>query len=102
MKIEKEIVSFFNAQGFVITSTLDSNGAIHVSCKGIVDIKENGVCYILDLYHGRTHRNLKTNPVLSITAVDEHNYKGWALKGRAEIIAADKLKGGILKKWEKK
>jgi len=102
MKLNQTVISFFKEQGFVITSTLDSSGAIHVSCKGIVDIKEDGKCYILDLYHGRTYRNLKANPVLSITSVDEHNYKGFTLKGRAEIVNVDKLKGSILKKWEKK
>jgi len=102
MKLSQDVISFFKEQGFVITSTLDSNGAIHSSCKGIVDIKDNGECYILDLYHGRTYRNLKSNSTLSITSVDEHNYKGYTLKGKAEIINIDKIKGSILKKWEKK
>ena len=102
MKLSQDVISFFKEQGFVIASTLDSNGAIHASCKGIVDIKENGECYILDLYHGRTHKNLKANPALSITAVDEYNYRGYTLKGKAEIITVDEIKGSILKKWEKK
>ncbi len=100
-EIENEVVSFFKNQGFVIVSSLDTNGKIHNSCKGIVDIQPDGRVYILDLYHGRTYQNLKANNEISITAVDEHNYKGYSLSGKADVVMLDDLDEKIFKIWEK-
>ncbi|MFA4842614.1 MAG: hypothetical protein WC658_02110 [Candidatus Omnitrophota bacterium] len=53
---------------------------------------ENGILlsfqvYLFDLYHGQTYNNLKKNSGASITAVDEHRFKGYCLKGRAKLMA---------------
>lgn len=99
-KLADDIVNFFNNQGFVIVSTVDANGNIHNSCKGIVHIA--GDVYLLDLYQGKTFKNLKINPHISITAVDEHKFKGFCLQGKARIIAKEKLPQRIVKSWENK
>ena len=95
-----EIIRFFQDQGFVIVSTIDRNGGSHSSCKGIVKINQRGSIYLLDLYREKTYENLKRNPRISITAVDEHRFKGFCLKGKAKIIASEKLKSQIIKAWE--
>lgn len=95
-------MQFFHDQGFVIVSTLDSSGDIHNSCKGVVDIKRSGKIYLLDLYLRKTFKNLKRNPRLSITAVDEHRFRGFCLKGKAKLIERDKVNAGTLKAWEDK
>lgn len=94
------IIKFFQHQRFFIVATLDKNGYPHTSCKGIVDINKNGKVYLLDLYKGKTFENLKGNPYISITAIDEHRFIGYCLKGRARIIKKDKLTSGIVKVWE--
>ena len=101
-RLPNEIVQFFQNQGYVIVSTLDRNGIPHNSCKGIVEIKQDGRVYLLDLYKSATFNNLKRNPRISITAVDEHKFRGYCLKGRAKIIPVEKLKPEILRSWEDK
>jgi predicted pyridoxine 5'-phosphate oxidase superfamily flavin-nucleotide-binding protein len=101
-KLTPEIVQFLEKQGFVIVSTIDKDGRPHSSCKGIIKINADGQIYLLDLYLAQTYENLKRNPNLSITAVDEREFKGWCLKGKAKIILAQDLKAEIKKDWEEK
>lgn len=96
-----EIIRFFEKQRFTVISTIDrKSGAPHNSCKGIVKINKNGKVYLLDLYKWRTYANLKKNPHISVTAVDEHKFKGWCLKGRAKIVPGSELAPDIIKAWE--
>jgi len=100
--ITPDVVQFFHNQRFTIISTIDEKGCPHASCKGIVDINKNGRIYLLDLYMTETYKNLKRNPHISITAVDEHKFKGYCLKGKAKIVPKDKVAKRILKLWEDK
>jgi len=100
--IAPNIVEFFHNQRFTIISTIDEKGCPHSSCKGIVDIDKNGKVYLLDLYMAKTYENLKRNSHISITAVDEHKFKGYCLKGKAKIVPKDKVAKRILKLWEDK
>lgn len=101
-KLAPQISQFFQNQGFVIVSTIDNNGIPHNSCKGIVKITDDSKIYLLDLYQAKTYENLKRNPRISITAVDEHQFKGYSLKGEAKIILGDKLSSDIIKLWADK
>jgi len=101
-KLTDNIIYFFKRQHFVIASTIDKNKRLHSSCKGIVEINKSGKIYLFDLYRGTTFNNLKINPSISITAVDEHKFKGYCLKGKAEIIKKSELKGHLVKSWEDK
>jgi predicted pyridoxine 5'-phosphate oxidase superfamily flavin-nucleotide-binding protein len=99
-RLSTDVVQFFQDQGFVVVSTIDRAGRPHNSCKGIVDINSSGLIYLLDLYQGRTYENLRKNPHISITAVDEHRFTGYCLKGKARMVIGDKLKPQIIKAWE--
>ena len=99
-RLPDEIVHFFREQGFVIVSTVDERGMPHSSCKGIINISPAGKIYLLDVYLNGTYNNLKRNPNISITAVDEHKFKGYCLKGKAELIVRDGLSPQIKKAWE--
>jgi uncharacterized pyridoxamine 5'-phosphate oxidase family protein len=99
-KLNVDIIHFFKDQGCVVVSTIDHKGFAHSSCKGIVEIDNKSKIYLLDLYRARTYRNLKANPLISITAFDEHKFRGYCLKGKAEIIKKNKLKPEIIKAWE--
>ncbi len=99
-KLSDEIIHFFQNQGCVVVSTIDKKGSVHNSCKGIVKINRNGSVYLLDLYKARTYDNLKRNPHISITAIDEHKFIGYCLKGRARILPEEKLHSKIIKAWE--
>ena len=101
-KLAPEIVLFFKNQSFTIISTIDKNGRPHSSCKGIVKIDAEGNIYILDLYRSITFSNLQNNSSISITAVDEHKFRGYCLKGKARIADVKELEEDILKEWETK
>ena len=102
MNLSADIVHFFQSQGFLIVTTVDSKGYPHNSCKGIVDIKPDGKIYLLDVYHGKTYENLKLNPLISVTAVNEHKFNGFCLKGRARILNSTEMDADIHKAWEDK
>ncbi len=97
-----EIIQFFQNQNFTIISTLDKRGSLHNACKGIIEIGKDGKIYLLDLYKGKTYENIKRYANISITAVDEHRFKGYCLKGKARIIQGDKINSPIIKAWEEK
>lgn len=99
-KLSEEIIQFLQNQSFVVVSTIDKDGTAHNACKGIVKINPNGSIYLLDLYRQRTYENLKRNPHISITAVDEHKFKGYCLKGQAKLFPELKLRAQITKAWE--
>ena len=99
-RLNDDIIQFFHNQGCVIVSTIDQDGFPHSACKGIVKINHDGRIYLLDLYLAKTYENLKRNPRISITAIDEHKFIGYCLKGKAEIIPDGKLKSDIIKSWE--
>jgi predicted pyridoxine 5'-phosphate oxidase superfamily flavin-nucleotide-binding protein len=99
-KLSDEIIHFFENQGCVVVSTIDKNGSVHNSCKGIVKINREGSVYLLDLYRARTRDNLMRNPHISITAIDEHKFIGYCLKGKARIVLEDELHSQIIKAWE--
>lgn len=101
-RLGDDVIQFFQNQGCVIVSTIDKNGFLHSACKGIVQMNRNGRVYLLDLYHARTYENIKQNPHISITAIEEHKFMGYCLKGKAEIIPEGKLGARIIKAWETK
>ncbi|MCM8783339.1 MAG: pyridoxamine 5'-phosphate oxidase family protein [Candidatus Omnitrophica bacterium] len=98
--IPSEIINFLTNQGFVVLSTVDNQGFPHSSCKGIIKIEEKGKIFLLDLYHGKTYENLKINPYVSVTVVDEHKFKGYSLKGKGEIVKITNANKKLLKNWE--
>jgi uncharacterized pyridoxamine 5'-phosphate oxidase family protein len=100
MKIPDTVVQFLNNQGFVIVSTIDALGYAHSACKDIVKVKVEGKVFLLDVYHAETYKNLVCNPHVSITAVNEHKFSGYCLKGKARLISKEELTTDILKAWE--
>ncbi|MCM8789468.1 MAG: pyridoxamine 5'-phosphate oxidase family protein [Candidatus Omnitrophica bacterium] len=101
-KLSEEITHFFRNQDCVIVSTIDKNGFTHTSCKGLVKLEDRGRLYLLDLYKGRTYENLQRDPHLSITAIDEHKFIGYCLKGEARLIHKNELTQEIHRAWEGK
>ncbi len=98
-----EVVYILQKQSFVIVSTIDKDGVPHASCKGVVKIdRDKNEIYLLDLYKAKTYENLKQNPKVSITTVDEHKFRGYCIKGRAKAIKEDKLRSHIVKAWEER
>lgn len=101
-RLSDDIIHFFHNQGCVIVSTVDKNGSPHSACKGIIKISRSGRVYLLDLYRTRTYENVKQNPHISITAIDEHKFMGYCLKGEIKSFSENELPADILKAWEER
>jgi general stress protein 26 len=101
-RLADEVVRFLHNENYAIISTIDRNGHIHNSCKGIVEIDKNGRLYLLDLYKQRTFQNILHNHHIAVTVVNEHRFKGYSLKGRAKIVNIGKLHDNLVRAWEKK
>ncbi|MCK5160624.1 MAG: pyridoxamine 5'-phosphate oxidase family protein [Candidatus Aureabacteria bacterium] len=102
MNLTENIKQFFLRQGFVVISTIGTDGFPHNSCKGIVKIKSNGKIYLIDLYGEKTYENLRNNPNMCIMAVDENEFKGYCLKGKAKEVSEDEIDPEILDDWKEK
>jgi general stress protein 26 len=98
--IPAAIADFLQLQGFVIISSIDEQGFPHNACKGIVKIDKRGEIYLIDVYHGLTCQNIKRQPKISISAVDEHKFMGYCLKGKARVMPDDEISHEIIKSWE--
>ena len=98
--IPEEVVWFFEKQDFVIVSTINSEDGPHCACKGLIKISPEGKFYIMDLFRGNTFRNLKSNPRMSITAVNQHQFKGYCLEGKARLIPLEKIPDSVMKAWQ--
>lgn len=101
-QLSNDIINFLEKQGFAIVSSLDSQGRIHCAAKGIVGIEQKGKVYLIDLYKANTFNNLRQNPTISITVVDEHLFIGYTLKGKAKIVERERIRKHIIKKWEER
>lgn len=97
-----DAISFFTNHGFGIVTTVGRDGIPHHACKGIVEIDSKGYVYLIDLYHGRTYRNLVSNNTMTLTAVDEHSFKGYSLIGAARPDRGSALARRMIKQWEPK
>jgi len=102
INLPEKVITFLQAQGFVVVSTVEGDSTPHNSCKGIVKIDRKGKVYLLDLYKARTYDNLRRNPKISIAAVDEHKFKGYCLKGEAQLVPVERLGPDVLEAWEKR
>ncbi len=100
-KIPEPVIDFLRTQSFVIVASLDKDGFPHTSCKDIVKIDPAGQIYLVDVYHGVTAENIRRNPKVSISAVDEHKFVGYCLKGKASLMSED-ISAEIIKTWEDK
>jgi len=98
--LNEEVIRFFQKQGCVILSSIDSRGFPHSACKGIVKINQDGSIYLLDAYRGQTLQNLKSNSSVNVTAFDEHKFIGYCLKGKARLLFKKELSAEIIKAWE--
>jgi len=84
--IPPEVKHFLEAQGVVHVATCGKDGLPNISPKGPLRIEGRNTVYFLDLYSRKTRSNLLENARIALSAVDMINYKGYQLKGTAELI----------------
>jgi len=84
-KISQEIQEFLKGKmAWVSTATRD--GMPNATPKGSVQVIDDTHLVFADLFSLKTRENLKANPKVAVTVVDEKTYRGYQLKGSAELL----------------
>ena len=84
-KISQEIQEFLKGKmAWVSTATRD--GMPNATPKGSVQVIDDTHLVFADLFSLKTRENLKANPKVAVTVVDEKTYQGYQLKGLAELL----------------
>lgn len=100
MKISEHITDFLKKQRVMVVSTLDDAGRIHCAVKGIVEVNPEGQIFLIDLFSGRTFRNLEKRSEVSLTAVDKDKFMGYTIQGKATIHSRMGSHDDFISKWQ--
>lgn len=89
-KLPKEVQEFMKGKmGWVATASPD--GVPNATPKGSVRVIDDEHIIFADLFSRKTRENLLKNPKVAVTVVDEKSYKGYQIKGSAELLTAGEL-----------
>ncbi len=83
--ISEKLKSFLLNKGFVSVGTSDLRCQPNAAPKYIIKI-DNDLIYLADYVIGRTFRNLRVNPKVSLSTIDMKTLEGWQINGVVEII----------------
>jgi hypothetical protein len=84
-KIPGEVQEFVkNKMAWVATASPD--GTPNVTPKGSVQVLDDEHLIFADLFSLKTSDNLQKNPKVAVTVIDEKKYKGYQLKGAAQLV----------------
>ena len=100
--IPQDVKHLLEKHHVTVVASRDGKNAIHTSAKGILAVDPRGKIFVLDIYKGRTYRNIKRNPHVTLTTIDERAFKGYSVKGRAKIINEGAVPKNRLEIWHAK
>jgi len=86
-KIPQEIQEFIKGK-MAWVATASADGIPNATPKGSVRVIDDQHLVFADLFSLKTRANLKENSKAAVTVVDEKSYKGYQLKGSAELLTA--------------
>jgi len=86
-KIPQEIQEFINGK-MAWVATASADGIPNSTPKGSVRVIDDLHLVFADLFSLKTRANLKENSKVAVTVVDEKSYRGYQLKGSAELLTA--------------
>ena len=85
IKIPQEIQEFIKGK-MAWVATASTDGMPNSTPKGSVQVIDGSHLVFADLFSRKTRENLKANTKVAVTVVDEKTYKGYQLKGIAELL----------------
>lgn len=83
----KEYLPFLSRGKFVNVATCNKERMPNVAPKLIAKVDKN-IIYLVDYVIGMTYANLRTNPRVSLSFVDERTLTGYQLNGTVKVIAS--------------
>jgi len=88
--IPKEVQEFIKGK-MAWVATAASDGMPNTTPKGSVQVIDDEHVVFADLFSRKTRENLRANPKVAITVADEATYKGYQIKGSAELLESGLL-----------
>ena len=83
--ILKEILKLLDEAEFMNLATVDAEGRPSASNKFLLKY-EGSALYIIDFVQGKTWKNLKNNPAISLSIMDKENLVDYQINGTVEIL----------------
>jgi predicted pyridoxine 5'-phosphate oxidase superfamily flavin-nucleotide-binding protein len=83
--INKDIKTLIETREFISVASCDLEARPNAAPKFLLKV-EGSYIYLVDYVIGRTFRNLKVNPQVSISFFDNNSLVGYQLNGKVEII----------------
>jgi predicted pyridoxine 5'-phosphate oxidase superfamily flavin-nucleotide-binding protein len=99
-EIEKAL-EVMKVKEFVQVATADKGGKPNSAPKLLLKI-DGGIIYFIDYSIGRTLKNLRVNPEVSLSFIDINSLFGYRLNGKVEIIEEGKIYDECLKELREK
>ncbi len=72
-------------------ATASPDGVPNATPKGSVRVIDDEHLVFADLFSRKTRENLLKNPKVAVIVVDEKTFKGYQIKGSAELLTAGEL-----------
>ena len=99
-KIPKDVQEFVKGKmAWVSTATRD--GIPNATPKGSIQVLDDEHMLFADLFSCKTRENLEKNPRIAVTVIDEKTYKGYQIKGTAELLTAGSLYDKMVEQLKK-
>jgi len=89
-RIPKEVQEFLKGK-MAWVATAASDGMPNTTPKGSVRVIDDEHVIFADLFSRKTRENLRANPKVAVTVADMTTYKGYQIKGAAEILESGLL-----------
>jgi len=83
--MDKKAFELLKTREFVSVATCDLEGRPNAAPKFVLKL-ENNLIYLVDYSIGRTSRNLRINPRISISFMDSDSLMGYQLNGSVKVI----------------
>ncbi len=102
IKIDQDMERLLLKQNVAVVGTCSAGGLPNLSLKGVVKVDPAGFICFLDLYRGKTRRNLEENPRVSLVVFNVPEFRGYQFIGKAELIKSGPLFEETVARWKKK
>jgi len=83
--INKNIIALIESREFISVATCDLESRPNAAPKFLLKVEANHI-YLVDYIIGKTFRNLKINPRVSLSFFDINTLMGYQVNGKVQII----------------
>jgi len=83
--INKTIKALIESKEFISVASCDLNGRPNAAPKFLLKVESNYI-YLIDYIMGQTFRNIKVNPRVSLSFLDDSTLVGYQINGAIEVI----------------